>query len=164
MLRSNTVREGVVAGFLGRSAVALWFFVADIIAGEPLRTPLLLAAAGAKVFGGEIGDATLFAILGYTVFHYAVFMGLGIITRGVIGASNKSPGHYAGLFLMFFVAQTGFYILCLMLSMPELIGALAWYQIMAANVLASLVMGTYLFTRHPEAVRGMDAALKGTTP
>ncbi len=164
MLRSSTVKEGAIAGAIGATAVALWFFVADIIAGEPLRTPLLLAAAGAKIFGGEIGDAALFAVLGYTVFHFAVFMGLGILTMAVIHASNKSPGHYAGLFLMFFVVQTGFYILCLMLSMPEIIGSLAWYQIMAANLLASIVMGTYILTRHPEAMHGMDAALKGTTP
>ena len=164
MLRSNTVREGMVAGVLGATAVALWFFIADIIAGEPLRTPLLLAAAGAKVFGGEIGDAALFAVLGYTVFHYAVFIGVGIAINKVLAASNKSPGHFAGVFLMFFVVQAGFYVMCLTLSMPEVIGALAWYQIMAANLLASTVMGTYLLMRHPEAVRGMDQALKGTTP
>jgi hypothetical protein len=163
MVRSNTVKEGVVAGVLGATAVAVWFFVADVIAGEPLRTPLLLAAAGAKVFGGEIGDAALFAVLGYTVFHYAMFIGLGIAVNKILAASNKSPGHFAGVVLMFFVVQAGFYVMCLTLSMPEVIGALAWYQIMAANLLASTVMGSYLLMRHPESVRGMDAALNGTT-
>jgi hypothetical protein len=154
----------VVAGILGASAVALWFFVADIIAGDPLRTPLLLAAAGARIFGGETGDAALFAVIGYTVFHFAVFIGIGIAVSKILAASSRSPGHLAGVVLMFAVIQAGFYALCLMLSMPEIIGALAWYQIMAANLLASLVMGSYLLTRHPETVRGMDAALKGTTP
>ena len=162
MLRSNTAQEGMIAGVLGASAVALWFFVADVIAGEPLRTPLLLAAAGAKVFGGEVGDAALFAILGYTAFHFAVFIGVGIAVSKIIAASNRSPGHFAGVFLMFAVMQAGFYVMCLMLSMPEVIGAIAWYQIMAANLLASTVMGMYLLSRHPESVRGMDAALNGT--
>jgi hypothetical protein len=164
MLRSTTDKEGMITGVLGGSAVALWFFVADIIAGEPLRTPLLLAAAGAKVFGGEIGDAALFAVLGYTVFHYAVFIGLGIALSKIVAATNRAPGHFAGVFLMFAVMEAGFYTLCLMLSMPEIIGALAWYQIMAANLLATLVMGAYIVSRHPETVRGMDEALKGTSP
>ena len=164
MLRSNTVREGIIAGVLGATAVALWFFVADIIAGEPLRTPLLLAAAGAKVFGGEIGDAALFAVLGYTVFHYAVFIGVGIAINKIVVATNRAPGHFAGVFLMFAVVQAGFYVMCLVLAMPEVIGALAWYQIMAANLLASLVMGSYLLMRHPESAHAMDTALNGTAP
>lgn len=163
MLRSTTVREGFIAGILGASAVALWFFVGDIIAGDVMRTPILLAAAGAKIFGGEVGDATLFAILGYTVFHYAMFIGIGIGITKILAATRKSPGHLAGVFLMFACVEAGFYILCLVLSMPEIIGALAWYQILAANLLASLVMGTYLFVRHPEAIRGMDQALSGIT-
>jgi hypothetical protein len=164
MLRSNTVKEGIISGVLGATAVALWFFVADIIAGEPLRTPLLLATAAANVFGGEVGDAALFAVLAYTVFHYAVFIGVGLGISKLLAATNRAPGHFAGIFLMFAVVEAGFYAMCLMLSMPEVIGALAWYQILAANLLASLVMGTYLLGRHPETVRGFDAALKGTSP
>jgi hypothetical protein len=164
MARSNSFREGVIAGVIGASAVAVWFFVADTIAGEPLRTPLLLAQAGAAVFGGDVGENALLAIIAYTLFHYAAFIVFGLIASKVIAASNRSPGHFAGLVLMFAAIQAGFYGLCLTLSMVDVIGALAWYQIMAANLLAAMTMGTYLLRLHPEAVRGIDAALKGTTP
>jgi hypothetical protein len=65
---------------------------------------------------------------------------------------------------MFAVFEVGFYVLCVMLSMIDVIGALAWYQIAAANLLATIAMGTYLLHRHPHAVRDMDHALAGTTP
>jgi hypothetical protein len=115
------------------------------------------------VFGGEIGDAALFAVLGYTAFHYAVFIGVGIAVSKIVAASNRAPGHFAGVFLMFAVMQAGFYVMCLVLSMPEVIGAIAWYQIMAANLLASFVMGGYLLMRNPGAMHKMDSALGGTT-
>jgi hypothetical protein len=163
MFDRKFVREGVVAGVLGASAVALWFFVADLIAGEPLRTPLLLAGAAAGVFGGELGGSAV-PIAAYTVFHYAAFIGVGILITSMLKASRRSPGHYAGMFLMFAVIEGGFYGMVFLLSLVEDVGALAWYQIGAANLLASLVMGTYLWRLHPEAVRGLDAALKGTSP
>ena len=33
----RTLREGVLAGFLGASAVALWFLILDTVAGRPFR-------------------------------------------------------------------------------------------------------------------------------
>ena len=40
----RVAREGLIAGCLGAVAVAVWFLLYDLAAGEPLRTPALLAA------------------------------------------------------------------------------------------------------------------------
>jgi hypothetical protein len=44
------VATGLVAGLLGASVVALFFLVVDLLAGRPLWTPTVLAAA---LFRGE---------------------------------------------------------------------------------------------------------------
>ncbi|HYV97037.1 MAG TPA: hypothetical protein VE967_06260 [Gemmatimonadaceae bacterium] len=163
MTRSTVTREGVVAGILGASAVAVWFFAADMIAGTPLHTPLLLAHAAYGVFGGTMGSAVAAPVLAYTALHYAVFIGIGVVMSVTLSAVQRRPGHFAGLFLLFAVFEAGFYGLCLMLSAREVLGAIAWYQIGAANLIASVLMGFYLFAKHPGAVHQMDAALKGVT-
>jgi hypothetical protein len=39
----RVMREGATVGMLGASAVAVWFLLVDAMAGEPFRTPALLA-------------------------------------------------------------------------------------------------------------------------
>src|SRR5829696_8819304 len=37
--KHNVAREGIIAGVIGATSVALWFFVVDAVAGHPLATP-----------------------------------------------------------------------------------------------------------------------------
>ena len=163
MISSRAAREGIVAGMLGASAVVVWFFVADQLAGTPFRTPLLLASAVFAAFGAETGGATALPIAIYTVIHYAAFIGVGVATASILNAAQRTPSVMAGVFLMFAVFETGFYTLCVLLSMLDMVGTLAWYQMGAANILASVVMGVYLWKRHPEVATELDAALAGKT-
>jgi len=39
----SIVREGAIAGFLGATAVAIWFFIVDLIAGRALFNRMLSA-------------------------------------------------------------------------------------------------------------------------
>jgi len=115
MFRSATIREGFIAGVLAASAVALWFFVADILAGAPLYTPLLLVTALLNVLGAET-SSVFWPIAAYTVFHYAAFIGVGTLVTTLIAASNRDPGYFAGLFLLFAVLEAAFYGYALLLS------------------------------------------------
>src|SRR5688572_6737377 len=45
------VREGVIAGIIGATAIAIWFFFVDAIAGESLFTPRTLGYAVLSIFG-----------------------------------------------------------------------------------------------------------------
>ena len=70
----DVVREGIMAGFLGGSVVAVWFLLYDAIRLRPLHTPALL---GAAVLQGlrdpELLIPRLDVVVGYTIFHFAVF-------------------------------------------------------------------------------------------
>ena len=46
---THPLREGITVGLIGAAIVMLWFFIVDLAAGVPLRTPALL---GAAVFEG----------------------------------------------------------------------------------------------------------------
>src|SRR6266705_427846 len=38
----NFLREGVITGCIGATAIALWFLIVDTIAGHPFYTPIFL--------------------------------------------------------------------------------------------------------------------------
>ena len=38
----NFLREGVITGFIGATAIAVWFLIVDVIGGHPLYTPNFL--------------------------------------------------------------------------------------------------------------------------
>jgi hypothetical protein len=162
--RSGTWRDGVTAGLLGAAGVALWFLVVDMIAGHPFFTPDFLGRAVFGVLGRGIENHGMtFFVVAYTVLHVAVFIAVGCIASTLITASRKAPQYTAGLALLFAVFEVGFYFFALMLSSANVLGAFAWYQVGAANLVASGLMGGYLLQRHPEFVGNLDHALDGTT-
>ena len=48
-----------------------------------------------------------------------------------------------------------------LLAQTDALGTLAWYQIGAANLVAAILMGTYLWRTHPALGRGLNFALEG---
>jgi hypothetical protein len=163
MPRSPIISEGVRAGLLGAVTVAAWFFVVDLFMGRPLYTPASLGEALMTILGPLRGEGTLQFTLLYTVFHVIAFMILGITVAWVMNAAEREPSHLAGLFILFVVFEVGFYLYLLILSRNGRFIDIAWYQIGIANLLAAVVMGRYLFRKHPDAIRQMDEALAGRT-
>lgn len=161
MLRNRVMREGLVAGILGASSVALWFLAVDVVAGEPLRTPRLLGAAAYSVLGGHAGGAIVWPVVGYTLIHYATFIAIGTLASWLTTAADRAPALWAGLFLLFAVFELGFYGACTVMSMLNVVGELAWNHIAVANAIAAGAMGTYMWRRHPEVARHLSAALRG---
>ncbi len=157
----NFVREGIYAGAVGATAVAIWFLVIDMIAGKPLYTPKLLGHAAISVLGKSMPDSTFTEVLGYTVFHYALFALIGIIVVAIVHQSERTPAILAGLLIMFVALQLGFYVLSALLKESPL-GSMAWSQIFIANLLASAAMGWFIWRRHPKLGRNLTEALEGT--
>ena len=158
--RHSVVREGVVAGFLGATAVAVWFFVVDLIGGRPLFTPNMLGEGFLSVFG-KSPEPTAVNIIAYTIFHYAVFTLVGTIAVILVHAGERTPSVLAGSMIVFVAIELGFYGMVALLQETPL-GNLAWYQILAGNLLAALLMGTYLWRSHPAMREGLVRALEGT--
>lgn len=158
----STFREGVFAGFLGATAIAVWFFIIDAINGNLLFTPDLLGAGLLGILGtpSEL-DSTFMHVAIYTVFHYAAFALVGVLVAVVIHQASRTPGILAGFLVAFVVAQVGFYMLSALLSESPL-GRLAWWQVFVGNLLAAALMGWYMWRRHPKLGGEFRDALEGT--
>jgi hypothetical protein len=156
----SVVREGVVAGFLGATAVAVWFFVVDLIGGRPLFTPNVLGEGMLRIFGRS-PEPQFVNVIWYTIFHYAAFTLVGIIAVILVHAGERLPSVLAGSMILFVAIELGFYGVVAMLQ-ETVLGNFAWYQILAGNLLAAALMGTYLWRSHPLLKRGLVSALEGT--
>ena len=156
----SIVREGLIAGFLGATAVAVWFFVVDLIGGRLLFTPNILGEGLLSVFGRSPEPRAL-NIIGYTIFHYAAFSLVGMLAVVLVHAGERIPSVLAGSMILFVAIELGFYGLVALLQQTVL-GNFAWYQILAGNLLAALLMGTYLWRSHPAMREGLVRALEGT--
>lgn len=158
--RHSLAREGLIAGFLGATAVALWFLIVDSIAGQALRTPALLGTGLFSLFGPVGGDSVQSVVLAYTIFHYAAFALAGIVAVQVVHQAEREPSVLVVFMLLFIIFELGFYGLAAVLAETQL-GALAWYQVAAGNVVAALVMGIYLWRGHPALRQEFEHALGG---
>jgi hypothetical protein len=141
-------REGIAAGLLGGAVVALWFLLYDTVSGRPLRTPALLGATlleGLRDPGAL--DIRLDVVLGYTVVHFAVFAAFGILVSVLFSAAEREPRVLLGLFILFWCFELFFLGFVLVLD-EALVGALLWWNIVIANLLAALSMLLYFFVRH----------------
>jgi len=151
--RSRVAREGLVAGGLGAAAVAVWFLLYDTAAGAPLRTPALL---GAAVLEGVRDPAALTIslplILKYTLVHVAAFLVFGWLAAGLLALADREP-RLLFAFVMLFVCFEVFFFAMIAVLAHWLLEALAWWTILAANLLASLAMLGYLLREHRVAWR-----------
>jgi hypothetical protein len=160
MEQHSIVREGLIAGFLGATAVAVWFFVVDLIGGRPLFTPNALGVGLLSVFGRS-PETPVVNVIAYTIFHYAAFTLVGMLAVVLVHAGERMPSVLAGSMILFVAIELGFYGFVALLQQTVL-GNFAWYQILAGNLLAAALMGTYLWRSHPSMRRGLVSALEGT--
>jgi hypothetical protein len=156
----NVAREGLIAGILGATAGALWFLLVDAIAGRPFFTPTLLGTALFSVVGGTAQESALTYLIVYTIIHYAAFVGSGLVVSYVVHKAETEPSVLVVFMLLFIIFELGFYGVILMLAETAL-RSLAWYQIAAGNVLASALMGVYMWRTHPALGQDFAHAMGG---
>ena len=161
----NVIREGLIAGVIGATSIAIWFLIVDTIAQRPLFTPALLGSgliARVRATGRAPAPASFAeSVIIYTFFHYAVFCLGGIIVSVVVGVAESTPSILGGFFILFIAFEIGIHGLVALLQESTILGALAWYQILIGNLLAALFMGGYLWRRHPELRMELRHALDG---
>lgn len=160
--RHNLVREGAIAGIIGATALALWFLIIDVASGQPFRTPRVLGFALFSVLGGATSDDSwLLHVTGYTVFHYGVFIALGILSVKLVHIAERSPHVLAGVTILFVIIHIGSYGLSTLLAASAFFGGTAWYLVLAGNLVAAIGMGIYLWRSHPRLRQEFDSALGG---
>src|SRR5512133_371705 len=159
--RHGLIREGIVTGIIGATAVAAWFLIVDTINGRPFYTPTALGAAVFGVLGPPAGERAMTYLIAYTLVHYAVFALIGIVLAVIARQGDEQPAVLAGLAIAFVVFQVAFFFFASALSQWNIFGVMAWYNVFAANLLACALMGAYLVRHHPGIVSGMGHALGG---
>lgn len=141
-------RHGVVAGLLGAATVALFFFVVDWMRGQPLWTPHALGSA--LLLGEAVAlDATPSpaVVLGYTAIHGAVFMAMGLLAAAEMFLQQRVPRSLLGLGILavlFFAAYEAVFLTFAAVFNPALIENLGGGFVAGANLLAALLMASYL--------------------
>ena len=159
----NVIREGIIAGVIGATSIAIWFLIVDTIAQRPFFTPAILGTGLQHVFDRATSaePLVLASVILYTVFHYAAFIIAGIIFSIVVGVAESTPSILGGFFILFIAFELGINGIVALLQESTILGALAWYQILIGNLLAALFMGGYLWRRHPELRVELRHALDG---
>jgi hypothetical protein len=114
-----------------------------------------------RVFGPPGNEGELVFVVAYTLFHYAAFIVAGLVVSFIVYWAQTQPTVLAGAMILFVAFEIGFYGLSAALQESPLLGALGWAQVASGNVVAALVMGTYMWRTHPELRGELVKALGG---
>jgi hypothetical protein len=158
----SSPREGVIAGLLGAGAVALLFFVRDAIQGVPFLTPSVLGQVIMFGVSTPVTDRALFAaVLSYTGLHLVVFIVFGLLLAGFVRVATTQPAFRFALVVLFIFFEFFFVMLAYMLH--ESTRALfPLGLVLVANLVAAVVMATYLWRHHPALRRAVRRDPLGT--
>ena len=158
-MRRTILREGVVAGILGATAVAVWFLIMDVVFREAFFTPLGLGRGLVAIFAPGREYAPFVFVCWYTLFHYAAFIGVATLASLIVHVGERQPAVLAGAFILFVATEIGFYGLSSMLATSSVFQTLGWFEVVAGNLIAAFLMGAYLWRAHPALKTSLDAAL-----
>jgi hypothetical protein len=161
-IRHKVIREGLIAGATGAGAVAVWFLILNALTGRPLfYTPMVLGRSLFTVLGPVGTESAAFHIIAYTIVHFVAFGLVGILLSLVVHRAERQPSVLALFLVLFVVMEAAFYGLTAILSDDSVLGEMAWWEIGAANLLAALLMGTYMWRLHPLLRQEFAHALGG---
>jgi hypothetical protein len=147
------ILRGATGGILAGLVVALWFLVADGLAGQPFRTPTLLW----NVFQREAGPVTFRAVAAYSVLHFGVFALLGIAMAWLSAALPAPPRLLLGVVFGLVLQEVVFYS-GLTLSGAHGLGVVPWAHVFGANILSGIVLMAFLHrAEHDERPFGLAA-------
>lgn len=150
MLMRRVVREGFVAGLIGASAIALWFFIIDVALGRPFFTPAVLGSAVfLHITDPSQVQITFAPIIMYTMVHFLAFMLIGFFAALFVAGAERAPQTFFFVVVLFAIFEFGFIVMVWLVAQP-LLGALAWWAIAIGNLIAALGMGLFLWLSHPK--------------
>lgn len=153
-LRDHPVlARGLVTGLIGAIAVAVWFFVLDLAAGAPLRTP---AALGSLLLLGAAGPAEVTVSFGlvatYTVVHFAAFVVAGVVLVALAEQVERAPA-MALLVVLAGIVLEGLVVGTLAVGAEWVLGTLGWWSVVVGNLISVLAMGWQVWRTHPSLQR-----------
>jgi hypothetical protein len=158
--RTHALREGVTVGLIGAAIVMLWFFIVDLAAGAPLRTPALL---GAALFDGVRAEAvtpTARLVVGYTAVHVAGFVALGLGVAGLFALAEREKRVLALVFILSCCLAVVF--LAMVYALSQWLGqAVTPAIVLTGHILGAAAMVGALAYFHGRLMQRMPEALDG---
>jgi hypothetical protein len=152
-LSSRVIINGLIAGLLGASAVAIWFLIFDATRGHMFETPALLSAVllhGAHRAAVRVAPML---VLEYSVLHFAAFALVGVAIAWLIEMAEREPPVLVSL-IIFSVAFEVFFLALVMFIGPAVMREISWWSILVGNLLATAAIFSFLFWRHETVGRG----------
>lgn len=157
----SVLMEGILAGFIGATTVAVWFLIVDAIRGRAFLVPASLGHGFRHAIGVAGADSFAANVAIYTFVHYGAFFAVGILAAAILRRSDSQPAVLAGAFLLFVVFEVGFLVLTAVLPESRTLGLPSWALVSVGNLLAAAAMGTYLWRAHPNLGRRLGSVLGG---
>lgn len=155
-------REGMSAGLLGAGAVAVWFLIIDLVRGKPLMTPSILGEVILlRNASPSLDVVNPRAVIGYTALHLAVFVILGMLVAKLVSLSERYGIWRFALLMLFVVFELCFYWM-VQLGFTATSGLFPLWSVLGANTLAAVVMGWWLYRRHPALKAAFQSSPLGT--
>jgi hypothetical protein len=141
--------QGLITGLIGAAVVALWFFMLDVAAGHPLRTPAGLGAA--LLFGASntgVVEVNLGVVAAYTVVHVVAFFMAGVLFVAIAEQLERTPALIL-LAAMAMIVLDAVVVTVFALGAQWVLGTLGVWSVLIANVLAVAAMGWFVWATHP---------------
>lgn len=146
-------QQGIAAGVLGASTIALWFFIIDLISGHPLfYTPNVLGTAlfrqGAGLDQPQALPISLDMVVAYTWIHGLVFCAIGGVAAKLLEMADQDVHMGFGVLLLAVIFEFSFVGAAFIFAEP-ILHALAWPSVLIGNFLAAGAMAVYFWRHHP---------------
>ena len=144
-------REGAIGGLIGAAGIAIWYLIADTLAGHPFFTPSVLGSTVLVLLSGsglgavQIEPVSASLVLMFSVAHGATFIVIGAAVARLLKERERGDNYRLGVMILltFFVA---WFIFMNMIVAGVVMDALNITDILIANLIAVVAMGTYFST------------------
>lgn len=154
MLSRHPLREGVLAGTLGATAIAVWTFAIDALTDRIGVTAALLGAWIYQALGLGFGGRGFPAHV--VTWLVALFIGvtiIGVVASYLYNGAERKPSLAFGLIMLILVLELILLNLTGLASQNPIFGGRAWIYGLVGNILGAVVMGRFLWrSHHPEAL------------
>lgn len=152
MLNRTPLREGLIAGALGATAIAGWTMAVDAFTDRMGVTGALIGAWIYEALGAGFGGRGFGAhIVTWLVALYLGVMAIGVVASWLYHGSERKPSLAFGLIMLVIVLELILLNLTGLASQNPIFGGIAWLYGLIGNVLGAFVMGRYLWrSHHPE--------------
>jgi len=153
----SAVSEGLIAGLLGATIVAVWYLVFDAAAGKPLHTPNVW---GQLLFRGDlqpgVREVVPGIVAGFTALHFGLYVLAGMALTFLVRLAARHLALRMGLWMGLVVVYCLFTGLTYMLATATGERVPLW-SVAGGTLLGVGAMGWFLWRRHPRL--GSDAPL-----